>query len=134
MMDDYNLKLILKSELKTKIPSYLFKELVEEIQIADESLGKTELIDLIFEKYSLQEITNLILEKYEDERHFSKRERFINRINGLNIDERKEIERKEKEKNKKKPVYSPVSLTWDTECDYNSEYLENLCEYLGYKD
>ena len=97
-MDEYNLRLIVKSELKTKMPSYLFKEIVEEIQIADESLGKTELIDLILEKYSLQEITNLILEKYEDERHFSKRERFINRINGLSIDERKEIERKEKEK------------------------------------
>ena len=47
--------------------------------------------------------------------------------------ERKQKEKKKK-KNKKKPVYSPVSLTGDTECDYNSEYLENLCEYLGYKD
>ena len=63
MMDEHNLKLILKSELKIKMPSYLFKELVEEIQISDESLGKTDLIDLIFEKYSLQEITDLILKK-----------------------------------------------------------------------
>ena len=62
-MDEHNLKLILKSELKIKMPSYLFKELVEEIQISDESLGKTDLIDLIFEKYSLQEITDLILKK-----------------------------------------------------------------------
>ena len=115
-----------------QMPSYLFKELAEEIQIANESLGKSELIDLIFEKYSLQEIIDLILKKYDDESHFSKRERFINRISGLSIDERKEEERREK--NKKKPVYSPVSLTWETECDYNSEYLENLCEYLGYKD
>lgn len=43
-MDEYNLRLIVKSELKTKMPSYLFKELVEEIQIADEPLGKTELV------------------------------------------------------------------------------------------
>ena len=105
-MDNFNLKLIVKSEMKMQMPSYLFKELVEEIQIADESLGKSELIDLIFEKYSLQEIIDLILNKYEDERHSSKRERFLKRINGLSIDERKEKERKE-EKAKKKGFSSP---------------------------
>lgn len=106
-MDDFNLKLILKSELKLKMPSYLFKELIEEIQLTGKTLSKTEKIDLIFKRYSLQEIIDLILNKYEDESQSIRRERFLNRINGLSIDERKEKERKEEKAKRKKGFSSP---------------------------
>lgn len=106
-MDDLNLKLILKSELKVKMPSYLFKELLEDIQLTDENLSKTEKIDVIFKRYSIQEIIDLVLNKYEDESQSVRRERFLNRINGLSIDERKEKERKEEKAKRKKGFSSP---------------------------
>ena len=62
-MDDFHLKLILKSELKIRMPSYLFNEIAEEIRTNDNHLGKDKLIELLFEKYSLEEIKNLILWK-----------------------------------------------------------------------
>ena len=34
-MDDYNLKLILKAELKIRMPSYLFNEIAKEIRTND---------------------------------------------------------------------------------------------------
>ena len=135
-MDNFNLKLIVKSELKMQMPSYLFKELVEEIRISDQTLGKSELIDLIFEKYSLQEIIDLILNKYEDQHHSSKREKFLKRINGLSIDERKEKERKEEKAKRKKAFSSPSTSysyrhplyygsVWQLDDGYRNIYFED---------
>ena len=135
-MDDLNLKLILKSELKVKMPSYLFKELLEDIQLTDENLSKTEKIDVIFKRYSIQEIIDLILNKYEDESQSVRRERFLNRINGPSIDERKEKERKEKEAKRKKAIFSPsTSLpyrhplyygsVWQLDDGYRNIYFED---------
>lgn len=107
MMDDLNLKLILKSELKLKMPSYLFKELLEEIQLTGKHLNKTDKIDLIFKRYSLPEIIDLILNKYEDENQSIRRKKFLDRINGLSIDERKEKEREEEKAKRKKAFSSP---------------------------
>jgi len=134
-MDDLNLKLILKSELKVKMPSYLFKELLEDIQLTDENLSKTEKIDVIFKRYSIQEIIDLILNKYEDESQSVRRERFLNRINGLSIDERKEKERKEKAKRKKgfsspstvhpyRP-YNYYGSVWQLEDGYRNIYFDD---------
>ena len=119
-----------------QMPSYLFKELVEEIRISDQTLGKSELIDLIFEKYSLQEIINLILNKYEGEHHSSKREKFLKRINGLSIDERKEKERKEEKAKRKKAFSSPSTSysyrhplyygsVWQLDDGYKNIYFED---------
>ena len=60
-MNDFNLKLLLKSELSVKMPSNLFRELVEESNIKNKSLRKTALIESLFEEYSLDEIKDMIL-------------------------------------------------------------------------
>ena len=115
IMDDNNLKLILKSELKIRMPTYIFNEIAEEIKTNDNHLGKEKLIELLLEKYSLEEMKNLILEKYSgNESCKGNLERFLKKINGLNIDERRELEMKEKEKNKKR-VISPSTGFWPSE-------------------
>ena len=135
-MDDLNLKLILKSELKVKMPSYLFKELLEEIQLTGKPLNKTDKIDLIFKRYSLQEIIGLILNKYEGESQSIRRRKFLNRINGLSIDERKEKEREEEKAKRKKGFSSPSTVhpyrpynyygsVWQLEDGYRNIYFED---------
>lgn len=106
-MDDFNLKLILKSELKIKMASHLFRELMEETQISDKSTSKAEQIDLLFEEYSLEEIKELILNKYENNGDEKNHKRLIDRINGLTVDERRDLERKKEKEKRRKPLYSP---------------------------
>lgn len=135
IMDDLNLKLILKSELKVKMPSYLFKELLEEIQLTGKTLSKTEKIDVIFKRYSIREIIDLILNKYEGESQSIRRRKFLNRINGLSIDERKEKERKEEAKRKKgfsspstSHPYRPYlyyGSVWQLDDGYRNIYFED---------
>ncbi|MBR5503039.1 MAG: hypothetical protein IKV87_01135 [Methanobrevibacter sp.] len=126
-MDDYNLKLILKAELKIRMPSYLFNEIAKEIRTNDAHLSKDKLVELLFEKYSLEEMKNLILEKYSENESCKRNlERFLKKTNGLNIDERIELERKEKEKKKKKPLFSP-----STDYGYDFYNRPDYSEFYG---
>ena len=59
-MEDKNLKLKLKSELKNKMPKRIFIELLDDMGIGQE-LGKNEAVDFIFEKYSNEQVKDLIL-------------------------------------------------------------------------
>lgn len=133
-MNDFSLKLILKSELKIRMPSYLFRELVEESNIEDKTLGKTELIDSLFEEYSLEEIKEMILSRYDDERYIKHQKRLLDKIEGPDIDERNAMKREEEKKKKRKKVYSPSTGYYDEGINYFGEYMGNLCEYLGHED
>ena len=96
-MGNYNLKLKLKSELKIKMPSYVFNELVEEVYLSEDKLNKNEFIELLFEKYTLEEIKDIILHKYDENESFSNyKEKFLNTLNRLGFDERDKLERKRK--------------------------------------
>ena len=114
-MDNYNLKLILKSELKLKMPSRVFKEIVKDTEIYDETLTKNEMIELMFEKYSIQEIKDLILNKYNNLGASINYKNLMDRLNRPSLDEKNELERKNK-KNKRTGFGSPSkdhAYWWD---------------------
>ena len=103
-MDDFNLKLKLKSELKTKMPSYIFKDFINNLDLNSEE-GKYKLIDLIFEKYTVEEVKDLILKKYDEEESYSKyKNNFLKTINRLSFDEKSKL-KNTTEKEKKRSLY-----------------------------
>ena len=103
-MDDFNLKLKLKSELKTKMPSYIFKDFINDLDLNSEA-GKYKLIDLIFEKYTVEEVKDLILKKYDEEESYSKyKNNFLKTINRLSFDEKSKL-KNTTEKEKKRSLY-----------------------------
>ena len=103
-MDDFNLKLKLKSELKTKMQSYIFKDFINDLDLNSET-GKYKLIDLIFEKYTVEEVKDLILKKYDEEESYSKyKNNFLKTINRLSFDEKSEL-KNTTEKEKKRSLY-----------------------------
>ena len=108
-MGNYNLKLKLKSELKIKMPSYVFNELVEEVYLSDNKLNKNEFIELLFEKYTLEEIKDIILHKYDENESFSNyKEKFLNTLNRLGFDERDKLERKRKKEKRIKKYHQLI--------------------------
>ena len=103
-MDDFNLKLKLKSELKTKMPSYIFKDFINDLDL-NSAEGKYKLIDLIFEKYTVEEVKDLILKKYDEEESYSKYKiNFLKIINRLSFDEKSKL-KNNTEKEKKRSLY-----------------------------
>ena len=129
-MEEHNLKLILKSELHYKMTSQMFKEIIQESKISNKSLGKKESIELLFNEYPLNQILDLILNKYKSIGDSENYNRLFNRINGLTIDERREIERK---KEKRKGFSSPSKnfeyriywAAYEIEDGYNNIYFED---------
>lgn len=100
-MEDNNLKLKLKSELKNKMPKRIFIELLDDMGI-DQELGKNKAVDFIFEKYSNEQVKDLILKKYDKNNLSRNKEKFLNTINRISIDERPKLNKKDKRENKRK--------------------------------
>ena len=100
-MEDKNLKLKLKSELKNKMPKRIFIELLDDMGIGQE-LGKNEAVDFIFEKYSNEQVKDLILKEYDKNNLSRNKEKFLNTINRISIDERPKLNKKDERENKRK--------------------------------
>ena len=100
-MEDKNLKLKLKSELKNKMPKRIFIELLDDMGI-DQELGKNEAVDFIFEKYSNEQVKDLILKEYDKNNLSRNKEKFLNTINRISIDERPKLNKKDERENKRK--------------------------------
>ena len=100
-MEDKNLKLKLKSELKNKMPKRIFIELLDDMGI-DQELGKNEAVDFIFEKYSNDQVKDLILKEYDKNNLSRNKEKFLNTINRVSIDERPKLNKKDERENKRK--------------------------------
>lgn len=81
-MDNFNIKLLLKSELES-ISRYKFNEIVEGIGM-DSNLPKYVLIDNIFDKYSFYDIFNLFIKK--ESSYTSKQNIIKNKLINLGMD------------------------------------------------
>ena len=124
-MDDYNLKLKLKSELKTKMPRYIFKDFIEELNLNSED-GKYKLIDSIFEKYTVEEVKDLILKKYNEDESYSKyKENFLNTLNRLSLDEKSKL-KSNSEKENKRNLYEKRKKIREENEKKRKEFEENL--------
>lgn len=133
-MDEDNIKLILKNELKYKMNTQTFKEIIRESNINNNSLSKNESIELLFKECSLNQITDMILNKYKDKGDSHNYKRLFDRINGLSVDERRALARKKEIEKRGKPVYSPTknfrymryNAYYETDNSYYNDYFDNF--------
>lgn len=67
-----------------------------------QELGKNKAVDFIFEKYSNEQVKDLILKEYDKNNLSRNKEKFLNIINRISIDERPKLNKKDERENKRK--------------------------------